>query len=126
MMAILLVQVGLRFIEYRFFAHHHPSTLTLRIAKGGGRVAEVERLVIAAKIPLRGLRLRAGRTRGSYRVGSGDCPRVGGTEARNVSRWGRGGTVVYRGFGHRPFASDDREAADDVFDTGGDSERSIA
>ncbi len=127
MVAILLVQVGLRFIEYRFFAHHHPSTLTLRIAKGDGRVAEVERLVLASKIPLRGLRLRTGRTEDRIELALGTARESAVLKLLTCLSGIDGvGTVVYRGFGHRPFTSDERDAGEDVFDTRGDTERSIA
>lgn len=127
MVAILLVQVVLRFFEYRFFAHHHPSTLTLRIAKGMGRVAEIERLVLASHIPLRGLRLRTGRAEDRIELAFGNAREaevltllacLGAVEGV--------GTVVYRGFGNRPFTNSERDSIDDTFDTGGETERSIA
>jgi putative Mg2+ transporter-C (MgtC) family protein len=124
MVAILLVQVLLRFVEYRFFAHHHPSTLTLRVAKGARRVAEIERLVLASKIPLRGLRLRAGRAEDRIELALGSTREAGVLNLVTcLSAVDGVGTVVYRSFGHRSFAGNGHDAEADAFE---DSDRSIA
>lgn len=56
---ILLIQVGLRPLEQRFFAHHQVHRLELRLQRGVGRLAAVEDAVVAAGVHLRGLRVRA-------------------------------------------------------------------
>lgn len=126
MVAILLIQVGLRFFEYRFFAHHHPSTLTLRVAKGVGRVAEIERIVLASRIPLRGLRLRTGRGEDRIELALANAREVAVLKLLTCLGEVDGvRAVAYRGFGNRPFASDEGESSDEVFDTVGDAERTI-
>lgn len=55
---ILLIQVGLRPLERRFFAHHREHRLALRLRRGAGRLAAVEQAVTAAGVRPRGLRVR--------------------------------------------------------------------
>ena len=58
--AVLFLQIAVRPLEYRLFAHHHPHTLAIRLSPAPGRVAAVEQVVERSRIPLRGLRLRPG------------------------------------------------------------------
>jgi len=55
---ILFLQLAVRPLEYRVFAHHRPHTFALRISREPGRMAAIERVVAASGIPLRGFRLR--------------------------------------------------------------------
>lgn len=55
---ILLIQVGLRPFEQRFFAHRQEHHLISRVERGARRLAAVERATGATAIEVRGLRLR--------------------------------------------------------------------
>lgn len=55
---ILLIQVGLRPFERRFFAHRQEHRLVLRVERGAQRLAAIERTAADAAIEVRGLRLR--------------------------------------------------------------------
>jgi putative Mg2+ transporter-C (MgtC) family protein len=61
MVLILVIQVGLRPLEQRFFAHHRAHRLELRLQRGGENLAAVERAIVAAGVQLRGLRVRPAR-----------------------------------------------------------------
>ncbi|HEY8597648.1 MAG TPA: MgtC/SapB family protein [Thermomicrobiales bacterium] len=61
MVLILVIQVGLRPLEQRFFAHHRAHRLELRLLRGGENLAAVERAIVAAGVQLRGLRVRPAR-----------------------------------------------------------------
>jgi hypothetical protein len=65
---ILFLQMGVRPLEYRFFVHHQPHTLLLRVSREPGRVSQIERVVLDSGIPLRGLRLRAAEGDGPDRL----------------------------------------------------------
>ena len=58
---ILVIQVGLRPLEQRFFAHHRAHRLELRLLRGSDNLAAVERAIVAAGVQLRGLRVRPAR-----------------------------------------------------------------
>lgn len=58
---ILIVQAGLRPVERKFFDHHYPQLVTLRLRRGDGNLASVEAAVQRAGLHLRGLRLRPAR-----------------------------------------------------------------
>ncbi len=58
---ILLIQVGLRPLEQRFFTHHRAHRLELRLQRGVGNLAMMERAILAAGINIRGLRVRPAR-----------------------------------------------------------------
>jgi len=60
-LGILFIQIVLRLFEYRFFAHNHPSVLSLRIRRDSGGVAAVERVVRESGVELREMRLRLGK-----------------------------------------------------------------
>lgn len=55
---ILAIQTALRSIEMRFFQHHRPHQLELRIRREDGRLAAIETAISEAGLDLRGLRLR--------------------------------------------------------------------
>lgn len=55
---ILAIQTALRPIEMRFFQHHRPHQLELRIRREDGRLAAIETAISEAGLDLRGLRLR--------------------------------------------------------------------
>lgn len=65
---ILLIQVGLRPLERRFFVHHQDHRLVLRVRRGSSRLVAVERVIAASGIALRGLRLRPARGGAEDRV----------------------------------------------------------
>lgn len=54
----LLVQAGLRPIEYRLFYHSLDHHLVLRVERGRGRLAAVEAAVAATNVSLRQIRVR--------------------------------------------------------------------
>lgn len=58
---ILVIQVGLRPLERRIFAHHQQHRLELRLQRGAGRLAAVEQAVAFAGVRPRGLRVRPAR-----------------------------------------------------------------
>lgn len=58
---ILVIQIGLRPLEQRFFAHHRAHRLELRLLRGGGSLAAVERAIVSAGVQLRSLRVRPAR-----------------------------------------------------------------
>ena len=55
---ILLLQVGLRPLERRFFPHHRAHRLVLRLRRGTGSLAALERAILDADIRIRGLQVR--------------------------------------------------------------------
>ena len=65
---MLLVQTGLRPLERRFFAHPQEHRLELRVRRDERGLVAVERAVAAAKVELRGLRLRPAREGAEDRV----------------------------------------------------------
>ncbi len=112
-LGILFIQVVLRFFEYRFFAHNHPSVLTLRIKRGNGGVAAVEQAVQESGIALRGMRFRPGRGGSEDRIELV----LGNTRQPDVLRLLRRlgaldgvGSVMYQGLRTRLPMSEEREA----------------
>lgn len=66
---ILLIQAGLRPVERHFFAHHQEHRLALRIGDDVDGVPAVERIMGAAGIAIRRLRLRSGENgKGGYQL----------------------------------------------------------
>ncbi len=123
--AILGIQTILRFFEYRFFVHHHPSSITARIAHAPGQIAAVERLVRESGVPLRGLRLRTGREEDRVEL------ILGNAKDSAVMRFLDGlatldgvGTVTYHRLGNRLRPLDEREAEGDTYN--GEKRRSVA
>lgn len=55
---ILLIQVGLRPLEQRFFTHHRAHRLELRLQRGTGNLALMEKAILDAGVNIRGLRVR--------------------------------------------------------------------
>lgn len=58
---ILLIQVGLRPLERRFFTHHRAHRLELRLQRGTGNLAMLEQAILAAGVNVWGLRVRPAR-----------------------------------------------------------------
>jgi putative Mg2+ transporter-C (MgtC) family protein len=58
---VLIVQAGLRPLERRFFDHHYPQLVTMRLSRETGNLAAVEATIHQAGLRLRGLRLRPAR-----------------------------------------------------------------
>jgi putative Mg2+ transporter-C (MgtC) family protein len=58
---ILLIQVGLRPLERRFFTHHRAHRLELRLQRATGNLAMLEQAILAAGVNVRGLRVRPAR-----------------------------------------------------------------
>lgn len=65
---ILIVQAGLRPIERKFFDHHYPQLVTMRLLRADGNLASVEAAVKRSGLHLRGLRLRPARGGSEDRV----------------------------------------------------------
>jgi putative Mg2+ transporter-C (MgtC) family protein len=126
--AIIAIQVVLRFFEYRFFAHHHSSTVSVRLKNAPGRIAELERLVLQSGVPLRGLRLRTGRGEDRIELIMGNAREASVLRLVNrLSALDGIGSVLYRSMnGRSRAAADEREATDEEFDIAGDERRSIA
>ena len=126
--AIIIIQTFLRFFEYRFFVHHHPSTLTLRLKRAPGRIAEVERFVLESGVPLRALRLRTGRIEDRIELVMGNAREA--TVLRLLNRRSAIdgiGTVEYRNTGSRSRNGDDRALAIEEMEIAEeDEQRSIA
>ncbi len=55
---ILLIQLGLRPLEQRFFTHHRAHRLELRLQRGTGNLAMMDEAILAAGVNIRGLRVR--------------------------------------------------------------------
>ena len=55
---ILVIQGGLRPLERRFFDHHSPQQITLRVRRGNGTLAAMEAELARAGLDIRGLRMR--------------------------------------------------------------------
>ena len=55
---ILVIQAGLRPLERRFFDHHAPQQITLRVRRGAGPLAAMEGELARAGLDVRGLRMR--------------------------------------------------------------------
>lgn len=55
---ILLIQVGLRPLEQRFFTHHRAHRLVLRLQRDTGSLAAMERAILSADVRIQGLRVR--------------------------------------------------------------------
>ena len=55
---ILVIQAGLRPLERRFFDHHAPQLITLRVRRGAGPLAAMEGELARAGLDVRGLRMR--------------------------------------------------------------------
>jgi len=125
---IIVIQVVLRFFEYRFFAHHHPSTVSVRVKNAPGRIAEIERLVLESGVPLRGLHLRTGRSEDRIELVMGNAREAAVLRLVNrLSMLDGIGSVLYRSMNGRSRAAvDERELTDEEFDIAGDERRSIA
>jgi len=65
---MLFIQAGLRPLERRFFDHHSPQQLILRVGRGDGRLAAVEAEVTRAGLDIRGLRMRPVRSGAEDRI----------------------------------------------------------
>ncbi len=65
---ILVVQLGLRRLEQRFFVRHQDHRLELRILRGERRLLAVESAIAAGGVEMRGLRLRPARDGAEDRV----------------------------------------------------------
>jgi putative Mg2+ transporter-C (MgtC) family protein len=125
--AIIAIQVGLRFFEYRFFAHHNPSTVSVRMKRAPGRIAEVERLVLESGVPLRALRLRTARGEDRIELVMGHAREA--AVLRLVNRLGALdgiGSVMYRSMNGRSRSGDEHEPGDAAFDVAADEGRSVA
>ena len=118
---ILVVQAGLRPLERRFFVRQQDHRLLLRVVRGAGRLAAVERAVAAAAVELRGLRLRPARGGAEDRVEldlgavrAGAVPALvealRGMDGIRVMTYTRGTTRLLTGGADE---SDEFEAADD-------------
>ncbi len=55
---ILIIQAGLRPLERRFFDHHSPQQITLRVRRGSGPLAAIESELARTGLDIRGLRMR--------------------------------------------------------------------
>ena len=55
---ILAIQAGLRPLERRLFVHHQDHRLVLRVRRGTGGLAVVERAVASTAVKVRGMRVR--------------------------------------------------------------------
>jgi len=55
---ILVIQAGLRPLERRLFVHHQDHRLVLRVRRGTGGLAVVERAVASTAVKVRGMRVR--------------------------------------------------------------------
>jgi len=55
---ILFIQAGLRPLERRFFNHHSPQQMTLRVRRGSGPLAAIESELARTSLDIRGLRMR--------------------------------------------------------------------
>ncbi len=125
--AILAIQIVLRFIEHRFFAHHQPSTLSVRVKHAPGQVAAVERVVLESGVPLRGLRLRTGRSEDRIELVMGNAREA--AVLRLVNRLGalEGiGSVMYRSMNGRLRSADERELVEEALGTTDEERRSVA
>lgn len=125
--AILAIQIVLRFIEHRFFAHHQPSTLSVRMKHAPGQVAAVERVVLESGVPLRGLRLRTGRSEDRIELVMGNAREA--AVLRLVNRLGALdgiGSVMYRSMHGRLRSADERELVEEALGTTDEERRSVA
>ncbi|MCA1724180.1 MAG: hypothetical protein LC748_08035, partial [Thermomicrobia bacterium] len=125
--AIIVIQIALRFIEHRFFAHHNPSTLSLRIKHAPGQIAEVERVVLESGVPLRGLRLRTGRSEDRIELVMGNARET--AVLRLVNHLGALdgiGSVIYRSVNGRLRSVEERELDEDALGATEDEQQSIA
>lgn len=125
--AIIVIQIALRFVEHRFFAHHNPSTLSVRIKHAPGQIAEVERVVLESGVPLRGLRLRTGRSEDRIELVMGNAREM--AVLRLVNHLGALdgiGSVMYRSMNGRLRSVDERELVEDALGATEDEQQSIA
>lgn len=109
---ILFIQIVLRFFEYRFFAHNHPSVLSLRIRREAGGVATVQRVVAESGVELRGMRLRPGKGGDEDRIELVLGNTRQGVVLRLLQRLGTVegvGSVLYQGLRSRLPSVEDRE-----------------
>ncbi|HEU0164996.1 MAG TPA: MgtC/SapB family protein, partial [Thermomicrobiales bacterium] len=67
-LSVLIIQAVVRPMERRFFDHHSPQQIVMRVQRAPGRLAEVEASVAASRAALRGLRLRPARGGAEDRV----------------------------------------------------------
>jgi putative Mg2+ transporter-C (MgtC) family protein len=65
---ILVVQIGLRRLEQRFFVRHQDHRLELRVLRGERRLLAVESAIAAGGVEMRGLRLRPARDGSEDRI----------------------------------------------------------
>ncbi|MDQ2784314.1 MAG: MgtC/SapB family protein [Chloroflexota bacterium] len=125
--AIIAIQIVLRFIERRFFAHHNPSTLSVRMKHAPGQIAAVERIVLDSGVPLRGLRLRTGRSEDRIELVMGNARET--AVLRLVNRLGAlegVGSVLYRTMNGRLRSSDERGLVEEALGTAEDEQQSVA
>lgn len=125
--AIIAIQIALRFVEHRFFAHHNPSTLSVRIKHAPGQIAEVERVVLESGVPLRGLRLRTGRSEDRIELVMGNAREM--AVLRLVNHLGALdgiGSVMYRSMNGRLRSVDERELVEDALSATEEEQQSIA
>jgi len=125
--AIIAIQIVLRFIERRFFAHHQPSTLSVRMKHAPGQIAAIERIVLESGVPLRGLRLRTGRSEDRIELVMGNARET--TVLRLVNRLGalEGiGSVLYRSMNGRLRSADERELVEEALGATEEEQQSVA
>ncbi len=125
--AILVIQIALRFVEYRFFAHHQPSTVSVRMKHAPGQIAAVERVVLESGVPLRGLRLRTGRSEDRIELVMGNARET--AVLRLVNRLGalEGiGSVMYRSMHGRLRSADEGDLVEEALGTSDEERRSVA
>ncbi len=125
--AIIAIQIVLRFIERRFFAHHQPSTLSVRMKHAPGQIAAIERIVLESGVPLRGLRLRTGRNEDRIELVMGNARET--TVLRLVNRLGalEGiGSVLYRSMNGRLRSADERELVEEALGATEEEQQSVA
>ncbi len=125
--AIIAIQIFLRFIEHRFFAHHTPSTLSVRMKHAPGQIAVIERIVLESGVPLRGLRLRTGRNEDRIELVMGNARET--AVLRLVNRLGalEGiGSVMYRSMNGRLRSADERELVEHALSVTEEEQQSVA
>ncbi len=125
--AILAIQIILRFIERRFFAHHQPSTLSIRLKHAPGQIAEVERVVLESGVPLRGLRLRTGRNEDRIELVMGNARDTAVLRLVNrLSALEGIGSVMYRSMHSRLRSADETDLVEEALGTTEEERQSVA
>ncbi len=119
---MLVVQVGLRPLEQRFFVHHQPTTLSLRCAAEADCLGAVEHAARAAGVAVRTLRLRVAPGSGDQRLDLALAPvdeRGVALLLRELARVEGMSSVTYQRPNGR--ARPDRGDLDDEQDSGDDT-----